>query len=62
MKGEYLLPIEVGRMLSAGMIKVRVLEANDKWYGVTYKEDKALVTEAFRLMKETGKYPKKLWR
>lgn len=61
MKGEYLLPIEVGRMLSAGMIKVRVLEANDKWYGVTYKEDKALVTEDFRQMKKAGKYPQKLW-
>ena len=61
LKGEYLLPIEVGRLLDEGRINVKVLEANDKWYGVTYKEDKDLVTDAFKKMKESGKYPKKLW-
>lgn len=61
LKSEYLLPIEVGNMLNEGKIKVQVLEAADKWYGVTYKEDKPLVIEAFKKMKEEGKYPKKLW-
>lgn len=61
LKSEYLLPIEVGNMLNKGKIKVQVLEAADKWYGVTYKEDKPLVIEAFKKMKEEGKYPKKLW-
>jgi len=62
LKEEYLLPIEVGKMLDDGKIKVKVLEAKDKWYGVTYKEDKKLVTEAFRKMKAEGKYPEKLWK
>lgn len=61
MKGEYLLPIKVGELLEAGSIKVNVLEAVDKWYGVTYKEDKALVEKAFADMKAEGKYPEKLW-
>jgi len=58
---EYLLPVEVGAMLDNDEITVKVLNAADKWYGVTYKEDKVLVTAAFRRMKEEGKYPKKLW-
>ena len=61
MKGEYLLPIEVGKMLAAGQVKVKVLEATDKWYGVTYKEDKEKVHDAFEQMKREGKYPEKLW-
>ena len=61
MKAEYLLPVEVGRMLDEGRCRVRVLEAADKWYGVTYKEDKEIVMEAFRRMKAEGKYPQKLW-
>ena len=61
MKGEYLLPVEVGRYLEEGRIRVKVLEAVDKWYGVTYKEDKAKVEEAFARMKAEGKYPPVLW-
>ena len=61
LKEEYLLPVEVGNMLDEGKIQVKVLEAADKWYGVTYKEDKELVIKAFKAMKEAGKYPEKLW-
>ena len=61
MKAEYLLPIEVGRLLDEDKCRVRVLEATDKWYGVTYKEDKEIVMDAFRRMKAEGKYPQKLW-
>lgn len=60
-KAEYLLPIKIGSLLSEGKINVRVLEANDKWYGVTYKEDKEKVHNAFEAMKREGKYPAKLW-
>ena len=62
MKAEYLLPVEVGRLLGEGKCRVRVLETADKWYGVTYKEDKEIVTEAFKKMKKEGKYPQKLWK
>lgn len=61
LKGEYLLPIKVGEMLEEGKCRVKVLEATDKWYGVTYKEDKEIVMDAFSKMKAEGKYPQKLW-
>ena len=57
MKAEYLLPVEVGRLLGEGRCRVRVLEATDKWYGVTYKEDKPVLVEALRRMTEDGIYP-----
>lgn len=61
LKKEYLLPTEVGRMLDEDKITVKVLQAADKWYGVTYKEDKENVAAAFARMKKEGKYPGKLW-
>jgi len=61
LKAEYLLPIEVGNMLEKDMLRVKVLEATDKWYGVTYKEDRKAVVEAFEQMKADDKYPAKLW-
>ena len=60
MKEEYLLPIEVGHLLEEEKVTVKSLEATDKWYGVTYKEDKELVYNAFKRMKDEGKYPQKL--
>lgn len=56
MKAGYLLPVEAGRMLDEGKCRVRVLETADKWYGVTYKEDKEIVTEALKKTKTEGKY------
>ena len=38
-----------------------VLKSVDRWYGVTYKEDKKMVTDAIQGMKDGGLYPKKLW-
>ena len=38
-----------------------VLDTEDKWYGVTYKEDKPMVTAALQALKDEGKYPQKLW-
>jgi len=61
LKGEYLLPIKVGELLDAGKVSVKVLEAKDNWYGVTYKEDREKVHDAFEEMKKAGKYPAKLW-
>ena len=62
LKEEYLLPVEIGRMLNENQISVRVLEASDKWYGVTYREDKQKVHDAFEQMKKEGKYPSELWK
>ncbi len=57
MKCEYLLPKLVSDLIEEGKADARVLDNNDKWFGVTYKEDKPVVVEAFRKLKEDGVYP-----
>jgi dTDP-glucose pyrophosphorylase len=61
LKGEYFLPDVVGALLNEGKATVRVLKSLDKWYGVTYKEDKEVVVSAIARFKENGIYPEKLW-
>lgn len=61
MKCEYFLPSVVSDLLEDGKASVSVLESKDKWYGVTYKEDKPVVEAAVKKMKEDGIYPKHLW-
>jgi len=61
MKGEYFLPTVVSNLLSQHKARVKVLRSNDKWYGVTYKEDKPGVVAALAEMREKGMYPVKLW-
>lgn len=61
MKCEYFLPAVVSDLLSQGKATVAVLKSGDKWYGVTYKEDKPVVMAAIKKMKEDGIYPAHLW-
>jgi len=60
MKKEYLLPIIMRDMLADNEISIKVLETNDKWFGVTYQEDKASVVEAIARLHEQGVYPARL--
>ncbi len=60
-KCEYFLPSVVSNLLEEEKASVKVLRTDDKWYGITYKEDKAVIVEAIKGMKESGRYPKKLW-
>lgn len=57
MKCEYYLPGVVSDLLGEDRATVAVLKSADKWYGVTYKEDKPVVMEAIRKMEEEGLYP-----
>ena len=61
MKCEYYLPKVVSDLLAADKATVTVLTSADKWYGVTYKEDKPFVVAAIKNMKENGLYPERLW-
>ncbi|MEF9941447.1 MAG: nucleotidyltransferase [Lachnospiraceae bacterium] len=61
MKCEYFLPTVVSNLLEQGRATVAVLKSEDKWYGVTYKEDKPVVVAAIQKMKDDGLYPVKLW-
>jgi len=60
-KCEFFLPTVVSNLLKAKKAKVTVLESEDKWYGVTYKEDKPLVVKAVQNFKDEGIYPQHLW-
>ena len=55
-KAEYLLPIYIDELLQEDLISVKVLETADRWFGVTYKEDKPVVVDSFRKLIEDGIY------
>ncbi len=57
LKAEFYLPGVVDRLIREKLRRVRVLIAEDKWYGVTYKEDKPQVVSAIRALVENGQYP-----
>lgn len=61
LKAEYLLPIYIDELLQAGRVSVKVLDTNDKWFGVTYKEDKDYVVKSFARLIEDGVYQKNLF-
>ena len=61
LKAEFFLPFVVDELIKNEKAKVTVLDTNDKWYGVTYQEDKAKVVLAIEEMINQGKYPQKLW-
>lgn len=58
---EYLLPTIIGDLLKSEMIKVKVLNSKDKWFGVTYKEDKESVVNSIRELIDDGIYKKQLY-
>ena len=59
-KKEYLLPTIINNCIKSGKGTVRVLPTHDKWFGVTYKEDKPVVVESIRQLIADGVYPEKL--
>ena len=61
MKAEYLLPVFIGGMLREGSCTVEALETRDRWFGVTYKEDKEMVVESFRRLIADGVYREELY-
>ena len=62
LKSEFFLPFAVDEMVEKGEADVQVLHSADKWYGMTYAEDRAMVTDAIRAMTAAGIYPEKLWK
>lgn len=61
MKAECFLPFVVDDLIKAEKATVKVLTSSDKWFGVTYKEDKPFVVESIQTLKNNGAYPDKLW-
>ncbi|MCI8983287.1 MAG: nucleotidyltransferase [Hungatella sp.] len=60
LKSEYLLPKIIDKLVEQGRAKVKVLETPDKWFGVTYKEDKQAVVDSLRSLIAQGVYPERL--
>ena len=61
LKAEYLLPIYIDELLQAGKVSVKVLDSHDKWFGVTYKEDKDYVVESCGKLIDAGVYAEDLF-
>lgn len=62
LKAEFLLPEGIDYMIKNGIADCKLLESRDKWFGVTYAEDKPSVKNAIAKLIAEGKYPEKLWK
>ena len=61
LKKEFYIPFIVNTMINNGKASVKVLSSPDKWFGVTYKEDRPTVIEKLKEMTESGLYPSPLF-
>lgn len=61
LKGEYFLPSVVNELIQEEKASVLVMESPDKWYGVTYHQDKETVVKAIKDLKKRGCYKETLW-
>ena len=61
LKNEYILPSVIDEAIKDGRISVEVLKSHDKWFGVTYKEDKEIVVNSIRTLVDKGGYPDKIF-
>jgi NDP-sugar pyrophosphorylase family protein len=60
-KSEFYIPMHVDNLIKQGKAKAKVLTCAATWFGVTYKEDKPVVTERINALINSGRYPEKLW-
>ncbi len=60
-KAEFLLPTIVDELIQSGQAQVDVLKTPDRWFGITYREDKEYVQASFRRLTKEGLYPEKLF-
>jgi len=61
LKSEFYIPLAVDKLIKSKQARVKVLQSHDRWFGVTYKEDKPVVIEKLRELITKGIYPEKLW-
>lgn len=62
LKKEFLLPEVIDRMIAKGEASVKILPVGERWFGMTYLEDKPLVVGELQKMTAEGKYPAGLWK
>ncbi len=61
MKGEFYIQSPINKQISDGSASYEILTSSDRWFGVTYKEDKPEVVRQFSALKSNGTYPLNLW-
>ena len=61
LKKEFLVPVLVDRLLKEDKATVEILPTDDKWIGITYREDTEAARTEFKRMAEEGIYPERLW-
>jgi len=60
-KAEFYIPTVVNELIKDGKITLKVLESQDRWFGVTYKEDKGSAVASINTLIKKGVYPEELW-
>ena len=61
LKAEFYLPNAINALMQEKWARVKVLPTPCHWFGVTYREDRAVVIESIRVLIRKGKYPERLW-
>jgi hypothetical protein len=61
LKAEFLIPEVVGELIRENLTRVRILPTRERWFGVTYPEDRPLFRAAILELVEAGVYPRDLW-
>lgn len=62
LKAELYIPLIINKLVKLGRARVKVLECSEKWFGVTYREDRPRVIEQIHKLVEAGRYPASLWQ
>lgn len=62
LNSEFLLPFVVNDLIKEGKATVKMLRSSDRWYGVTYQEDRETVVEGIKQLSKDGVYPSPLWQ
>ena len=60
-KSEFFIPLVVNNLINNGTAKLKVLDTNAQWFGVTYQGDRPAVVEKLSSLIASGEYPKQLW-
>ncbi|MFO7853187.1 MAG: nucleotidyltransferase family protein [Bacteroidota bacterium] len=60
-KAELDIPTSLDVYVKKGVINIKVLMTNERWFGVTYREDRPVVVSSLLDMTDRGVYPEKLW-
>jgi hypothetical protein len=61
LKAEFYIPTMVNALIKSKEASVRILDCNEQWFGMTYKEDREMVVKKIRELVKQGLYPENLW-